>query len=55
MEANRDPFAYAGKRFILSYFRRTRDDLMKLAIDSSSFAKRYVQEIGSEKLEKLFG
>ncbi|MCX5816846.1 MAG: type II toxin-antitoxin system VapC family toxin [Proteobacteria bacterium] len=24
---------------------------MKLAVDSSSFAKRYVQEIGSEKLE----
>jgi uncharacterized protein len=24
---------------------------MKLAVDSSSFAKRYVQEVGSEKLE----
>ena len=26
---------------------------MKLAIDSSSFAKRYVQEVGSEKLDRL--
>ncbi len=26
---------------------------MKLAVDSSSFAKRYVQEIGSEKLERF--
>ncbi len=28
---------------------------MKLAVDSSSFAKRYVQEIGSEKLERFLG
>ena len=28
---------------------------MKLAIDSSSFAKRYVQEVGSDKLESLLG
>ena len=28
---------------------------MKLAVDSSSFAKRYVQEIGSEELERLLG
>jgi uncharacterized protein len=28
---------------------------MKLAIDSSSFAKRYVQEIGSDKLDSLLG
>jgi predicted nucleic acid-binding protein len=26
---------------------------MKLAIDSSSFAKRYVQEVGSDKLDRL--
>jgi len=26
---------------------------MKLAVDSSSFVKRYVQEIGSEKLERF--
>lgn len=26
---------------------------MKLAVDSSSFAKRYVQEIGSEELERF--
>ena len=26
---------------------------MKLAVDSSSFAKRYVQEIGSDKLERF--
>jgi len=26
---------------------------MKLAVDSSSFAKRYVQEIGSDKLSGL--
>jgi len=26
---------------------------MKLAIDSSSFAKRYVQEVGSHKLDRL--
>lgn len=26
---------------------------MKLAVDSSSFAKRYVQEVGSEKLDQL--
>ena len=26
---------------------------MKLAIDSSSFAKRYVQEVGSDKLDSL--
>ena len=26
---------------------------MKLAVDSSSFAKRYVQEAGSEKLDRL--
>jgi predicted nucleic acid-binding protein len=26
---------------------------MKLAVDSSSLAKRYVQEFGSEKLDKL--
>ena len=26
---------------------------MKLAVDSSSFAKRYVQEIGSEQLERI--
>ena len=28
---------------------------MKLAVDSSSFAKRYVQEIGSEELEVILG
>jgi len=28
---------------------------MKLAVDSSSFAKRYVQEIGSEDLEHFLG
>jgi uncharacterized protein len=28
---------------------------MKLAVDSSSFAKRYVQEIGSEELEGFLG
>lgn len=28
---------------------------MKLAVDSSSFAKRYVQEIGSEELELILG
>ncbi len=28
---------------------------MKLAVDSSSFAKRYVQEIGSDKLERFLG
>lgn len=28
---------------------------MKLAVDSSSFAKRYVQEIGSEQLELILG
>jgi len=27
---------------------------MKLAIDSSSFAKRYVQEVGSDQLDRLF-
>ena len=27
---------------------------MKLAVDSSAFAKRYVQEIGSEELERFF-
>jgi predicted nucleic acid-binding protein len=26
---------------------------MKLSVDSSSFAKRYVQEIGSEELERF--
>ncbi len=26
---------------------------MKLAVDSSSFAKRYVQEVGSDKLDRL--
>ncbi len=26
---------------------------MKMAIDSSSFAKRYIQEIGSDKLDHL--
>jgi predicted nucleic acid-binding protein len=26
---------------------------VKLAVDSSSFAKRYVQEVGSDKLERL--
>lgn len=26
---------------------------MKLAVDSSSFAKRYVQEVGSEELERF--
>ena len=26
---------------------------MKLAIDSSSFAKRYVQEVGSDKLDRI--
>ena len=25
---------------------------MKLAVDSSSFAKRYVQEVGSDKLDR---
>jgi predicted nucleic acid-binding protein len=28
---------------------------MKLSVDSSSFAKRYVQEIGSEELERFLG
>jgi predicted nucleic acid-binding protein len=28
---------------------------MKLAVDSSSFAKRYVEEIGSEELELILG
>jgi uncharacterized protein len=28
---------------------------MKLAVDSSSFAKRYVQEIGSDELERFLG
>ena len=28
---------------------------MKLAVDSSSFAKRYVQEVGSDKLDRLLG
>lgn len=28
---------------------------MKLAVDSSSFAKRYVQEIGSDELELILG
>ena len=28
---------------------------MKLAVDSSSFSKRYVQEIGSEELELILG
>ena len=28
---------------------------MKLAVDSSSFTKRYVQEIGSEELELILG
>ena len=28
---------------------------MKLAIDSSSLAKRYVQEVGSDKLDRLLG
>ena len=28
---------------------------MKLAIDSSSFAKRYVQEIGSDELDRFLG
>jgi predicted nucleic acid-binding protein len=28
---------------------------MKLAVDSSSFAKRYVQEIGSDELDRLLG
>jgi len=28
---------------------------MKLAVDSSSFAKRYVQEVGSEELEGFLG
>ena len=26
---------------------------MKLVVDSSSFAKRYVQEVGSDKLDRL--
>ena len=26
---------------------------MKLAVDSSSFAKRYVQEVGSDKLDRF--
>ena len=28
---------------------------MKLAVDSSSFAKRYVQEIGSDELDRFLG
>ena len=28
---------------------------MKLAVDTSSFAKRYVQEVGSDKLDRLLG
>jgi uncharacterized protein len=28
---------------------------MKLTVDSSSFAKRYVQEVGSDKLDRLLG
>jgi predicted nucleic acid-binding protein len=28
---------------------------MKLSVDSSSFAKRYVQDIGSEELERFLG
>jgi predicted nucleic acid-binding protein len=28
---------------------------MKLAVDSSSFAKRYMQEVGSDKLDRLLG
>ncbi len=28
---------------------------MKLTVDSSYFAKRYIQEVGSDKLDRLLG
>ena len=55
METAGNPSAHSGKRFIFGYLRRARVDPMKLAVDSSSFAKRYVQEIGSEELERFLG
>jgi uncharacterized protein len=55
METVRNPFTHSGKRLVFCYPGRTGDDIMKLAVDSSSFAKRYVEEIGSEELELILG
>jgi hypothetical protein len=55
METVKIPFAHSGKRLVFCYPGRTGDDIMKLAVDSSSFAKRYVEEIGSEELELILG
>jgi uncharacterized protein len=53
MEATRNPLTHPGKRFVFRYFGRARDGPVKLAVDSSSFAKRYVQETGSEEVDRF--
>lgn len=47
--------AYSGKGSFFRHFRGAGHSLMKLAVDSSSLAKRYVQETGSDELARFLG
>ncbi len=53
METARYPVANSGKRSVLCDTGRSRGLYLKLVVDSSSLAKRYVQETGSEELGDL--
>jgi predicted nucleic acid-binding protein len=45
--------ANTRKRSVISYLGRTRSRMMKVLVDSSALAKRYVLEDGSEILDHL--